>query len=170
MGEFAIGQGVSRFEDPRLIRGGGRYIDDIVLPGMALRRRAALAACARQDQVDRYHAPPRPRPACWPCITAADWKAAGFGDLPVPWRPQAPRRLADVQAALSVLAEDRVRWVGDLRRLRGGRDRGAGAGRRRTDRRSTTSRCRRSPPPPRRRSRARRASGTIAPTISASSN
>ena len=34
MGEFAIGQGVSRFEDPRLIRGGGRYTDDIKLPGM----------------------------------------------------------------------------------------------------------------------------------------
>ena len=34
-------------------------------------------------------------------ITAADWKAAGLGDLPVARRPQAPRRLADVQAALS---------------------------------------------------------------------
>ena len=34
MGEFAIGQGVSRFEDPRLIQGGGRYTDDIKLPGM----------------------------------------------------------------------------------------------------------------------------------------
>ena len=31
MGEFAIGQGVSRFEDPRLIQGGGRYVDDIKL-------------------------------------------------------------------------------------------------------------------------------------------
>src|SRR5207249_11229138 len=35
MGEFALGQPVSRFEDPRLLRGGGRYVDDIVLPGMA---------------------------------------------------------------------------------------------------------------------------------------
>ena len=35
MGEFAIGQGVPRFEDPRLLRGGGKYVDDIVLPGMA---------------------------------------------------------------------------------------------------------------------------------------
>ena len=35
MGEFAIGQGVPRFEDPRLVQGGGRYVDDIVLPGMA---------------------------------------------------------------------------------------------------------------------------------------
>ena len=35
MGEFAIGQGVPRFEDPRLVRGGGRYTDDVQLPGMA---------------------------------------------------------------------------------------------------------------------------------------
>ena len=35
MGEFAIGQGVPRFEDPRLLRGGGWYVDDVALPGMA---------------------------------------------------------------------------------------------------------------------------------------
>jgi carbon-monoxide dehydrogenase large subunit len=34
MGEFALGQPVPRFEDPRLIRGGGRYADDVSLPGM----------------------------------------------------------------------------------------------------------------------------------------
>jgi CO/xanthine dehydrogenase Mo-binding subunit len=33
MGEFAIGQGVPRFEDPRLVQGRGRYIDDVVYPG-----------------------------------------------------------------------------------------------------------------------------------------
>ena len=35
MGEFALGQPVPRFEDPRLIRGGGRYVDDLALPHMA---------------------------------------------------------------------------------------------------------------------------------------
>ena len=35
MGEFALGQPVPRFEDPRLLRGGGRYVDDFVLPRMA---------------------------------------------------------------------------------------------------------------------------------------
>ena len=34
MGEFAIGQSVPRFEDPRLVTGGGRYVGDMVLPGM----------------------------------------------------------------------------------------------------------------------------------------
>ena len=30
MGEFALGQPVSRFEDPRLLRGGGRYVDRVL--------------------------------------------------------------------------------------------------------------------------------------------
>ena len=34
MGDFALGQPVPRFEDPRLLRGGGRYVDDMVLPRM----------------------------------------------------------------------------------------------------------------------------------------
>jgi hypothetical protein len=32
MGEFALGQPVSRFEDPRLLRGGGRHVDNMVPP------------------------------------------------------------------------------------------------------------------------------------------
>ena len=35
MGEYALGQGIPRSEDPRLLRGFGRYIDDIRLPRMA---------------------------------------------------------------------------------------------------------------------------------------
>ena len=35
MGEFGIGQSVPRFEDPRLLRGQGRFVDDINLPGQA---------------------------------------------------------------------------------------------------------------------------------------
>ena len=35
MGEFAVGQPVPRFEDPRLLRGGGRYVDDLKLAGLA---------------------------------------------------------------------------------------------------------------------------------------
>ncbi len=34
MGHIAIGQPVPRFEDLRLVRGGGRYVDDMALPGM----------------------------------------------------------------------------------------------------------------------------------------
>src|SRR3989337_1510116 len=35
MGEFGIGQPVERFEDPRLLRGEGRFIHDLNLPGQA---------------------------------------------------------------------------------------------------------------------------------------
>ena len=33
MGQFGIGQSVTRFEDPRLLRGEGRFLDDVTLPG-----------------------------------------------------------------------------------------------------------------------------------------
>ena len=35
MAKFGIGQPVRRVEDPRLVTGGGRYTDDIDLPGQA---------------------------------------------------------------------------------------------------------------------------------------
>ena len=34
MTKFGLAQPVRRVEDPRLLKGGGRYTDDIVLPGM----------------------------------------------------------------------------------------------------------------------------------------
>ena len=34
MTKFGLAQSVRRVEDPRLLKGGGRYTDDIVLPGM----------------------------------------------------------------------------------------------------------------------------------------
>ena len=51
MGEFAIGQAVTRTEDPRLLRGGGRYVDDLTLPntayGVVLRAAHAHAKVAK---------------------------------------------------------------------------------------------------------------------------
>lgn len=35
MGEFGIGQPVPRTEDPRLLKGGGKYADDFELPRQA---------------------------------------------------------------------------------------------------------------------------------------
>src|ERR1700752_2009182 len=83
MGEFALGQAVPRFEDPRLVRGGGRYVDDIVLPGMAfgyvLR---SPHAHARIRAIDAEKA--RAAPGVLAVLTGADWVASGWGDLPVP--------------------------------------------------------------------------------------
>ena len=33
-GDFGIGQSVARYEDPRLLRGRGRYVADMVFPNM----------------------------------------------------------------------------------------------------------------------------------------
>jgi aerobic carbon-monoxide dehydrogenase large subunit len=112
MGEFAIGQGVPRFEDPRLVRGGGRYIDDVVYPGMAygvVLRSPHGHAKILSVKTDSAKA----APGVLAVITAADWKKAGLGELPshagLKRRDGSPM----FKAAYPVLAEDRVRWVGD---------------------------------------------------------
>jgi aerobic carbon-monoxide dehydrogenase large subunit len=112
MGEFAIGQGVSRFEDPRLIRGGGRYVDDVKLPGMAhavvLR---SPHAHARIKSIDAAAA--EAAPGVLAVLTAADVKAAGYGDLPVPGGLKRRDGSPMYKPRYPILAEDRVRWVGD---------------------------------------------------------
>ena len=112
MGEYAIGQPVPRFEDLRLVRGGGRYVDDIVLPGMAFGHvLRSPHAHARIRAIDTAKA--KAAPGVLAVLTGADWAASGFGDLPVPagmklrdgspmYRPKCP-----------ALVTDRVRWVGD---------------------------------------------------------
>jgi carbon-monoxide dehydrogenase large subunit len=112
VGEFAVGQAVSRFEDPRLVRGEGRYVGDVALPGMAygyvLRSPHAHATIRAIDTTQAKAAP-----GVLAVLTGADWLASGYGDLPVPgalkrrdgsplYRPKCP-----------ALVKDRVRWVGD---------------------------------------------------------
>src|SRR5262245_30167520 len=112
MGEFALGQPVSRFEDPRLLRGGGRYVDDMVLPGMAfgvvLR---SPHAHARVRAIDTSAA--RAAPGVLAVLTGADWKASGFGDLPVPGGFKRRNGAPLYRPRYPALVEDRVRWVGD---------------------------------------------------------
>ena len=112
MGEFAIGQGVSRFEDPRLIQGGGRYVDDIKLPGMAygvvLRSPHAHAKIRILDI-----AAAKAAPGVLAVLTSADVKAAGFGDLPVPGGLKRRDGSPQYKPRYPILAEERVRWVGD---------------------------------------------------------
>ena len=112
MGEFAIGQGVSRFEDPRLVRGGGRYTDDIKLPGLAhgvvLRSPHAHAKIRSIDVSAAKKAP-----GVLAVLTSADIKSAGYGDLPVPGGLKRRDGSSMYKPRYPILAEDRVRWVGD---------------------------------------------------------
>jgi carbon-monoxide dehydrogenase large subunit len=112
MGEFALGQGVPRFEDPRLLRGGGRYVDDMVLPRMAwgtvLR---AQHAHARIRAIDVRAA--QAAPGVLAVLTGADWQSSGWGDLPVPSGPKRRDGKPLYRPAFPALVKDRVRWVGD---------------------------------------------------------
>src|SRR5437588_2871956 len=83
MGEFAIGQSVSRFEDQRLLKGGGRYVGDMVLPGMVFAHvLRSPHAHARIRAIDPSAA--KTAPGVLAVLTGADWASSGFGDLPVP--------------------------------------------------------------------------------------
>ncbi|HEY2754900.1 MAG TPA: molybdopterin cofactor-binding domain-containing protein, partial [Pseudolabrys sp.] len=112
MGEFAIGQGVARFEDPRLIQGGGRYVDDIKLPGMAygvvLRSQHAHA---KINSLDISAA--KAAPGVLAVLTAADVKAAGWNDIPVPGGLKRRDGSPMYKPRYPILADTYVRWVGD---------------------------------------------------------
>ncbi|HEX8828871.1 MAG TPA: xanthine dehydrogenase family protein molybdopterin-binding subunit, partial [Xanthobacteraceae bacterium] len=112
MGEFAIGQPVPRFEDPRLVKGAGRYVADMVFPGMAfgyvLR---SPHAHARIRAIDTSKA--KVAPGVLAVLTSADYKAAGFGDLPVPGGLQRRDGAPGYRPRYPALAEDRVRMIGD---------------------------------------------------------
>ena len=112
MQKFGIGQAVSRFEDPRLVRGGGRYVDDITLPGMAfgyVLRSPHAHAKIRSINV----AAAKAAPGVLAVLTGADWRASGWGDLPVPGGLKRRDGSPMYRPRYPALVSDRVRWVGD---------------------------------------------------------
>jgi carbon-monoxide dehydrogenase large subunit len=110
--KFGIGQAVARFEDPRLIRGGGRYVDDMALPGMAfgyvLRSPHAHAKIRAIDV-----AAAKAAPGVLAVLTGTDWRACGWGDLPVPGGLKRRDGSPMYRPRYPALVSDRVRWVGD---------------------------------------------------------
>src|SRR5215212_7034368 len=112
MGEFAIGQSVPRFEDPRLVRGGGRYVADMALPRMAhgfVLRSPHAHAKILSIKTDKAKA----APGVLAVLTGADWEASGFGDLPVPGGLKRRDGSPQYRPRYRALVKDRVRWVGD---------------------------------------------------------
>jgi carbon-monoxide dehydrogenase large subunit len=112
MTKFGLAQPVRRVEDPRLLRGDGRYTDDIALPGMlhGVVLRSPHAAAAIQS-IDVTAA--REMPGIVAIYTGADLEADGIGGLPC----AAPVKNRDGTDRASpphpVLAVGRVRHVGD---------------------------------------------------------
>src|SRR5690348_17088693 len=112
MGEFALGQPVPRFEDPRLLRGGGRYVDDFVLPRMVFGHvLRSPHAHAQIRSIDVRAA--KQMPGVLAVLTGADWKASGWSDLPAAGGMKRPGGLPSYKPRFPALVQDRVRWVGD---------------------------------------------------------
>jgi carbon-monoxide dehydrogenase large subunit len=112
MGEFAIGQPVSRFEDPRLLKGGGRYVDDMAFPGMlygcVLRSTHAHARITRLDLTQAKAAP-----GVAAVLTGEDWLNSGFGDLPTATGKKMRDGSPMYHPHFPAMVKDRVRYVGD---------------------------------------------------------
>src|SRR5229473_2136742 len=109
---FAIGQPVPRSEDPVLLRGEGRYCDDVSLPGQAY---AVMVRSPYAHGVIRHIdvAASRAMPGVLAIYTAADLAAGGIGPLP----PRQVMNNRDGTPMLSptrfALASDKVRHVGE---------------------------------------------------------
>jgi carbon-monoxide dehydrogenase large subunit len=108
-----IGRPLRRREDERLLRGSGRYVDDIQLPGMAWCAFVrSTHAHATIRSIDTSSA------ACMPgvllTLTATDWDKAGHGELtvvhPMPFSDGRPMNSAPRPA----FARDKVCHVGDI--------------------------------------------------------
>jgi len=112
MGEFGIGQPVPRFEDPRLLRGQGRFVDDVNLPGQAyLVVVRSPHAAARIGAIDVGAA--AALPGVIAVLTGEDLAADGLGTTAVSFKRQRPDGAPMFARAHPGLARGRVRYVGD---------------------------------------------------------
>jgi carbon-monoxide dehydrogenase large subunit len=109
---FAIGQPVARAEDPVLLRGEGRYTDDLTLPGQAyavmVRSRVAHGVLRG---IDTQAA--RAMPGVLAVVTATDLVAAGVGPMPATVFGENRSGAPVIKPPQMALAADRVRYVGE---------------------------------------------------------
>src|SRR5215207_2268724 len=110
--KFGIGQPVPRVEDPKLLRGEGRYTDDLDLPGQVY---AVIVRSPHAHGIIRAvdTAAARDMPGVLGVYTAADLERGGYGPLKV--IPAFKNRDGSpmLKPARFALAADRVRFVGD---------------------------------------------------------
>ena len=112
MGIEGIGARVVRKEDKRFITGAGRYVDDMVVPGM---KHAAFVrsphAHAEIESIDVAAA--KKMPGVYGVLTGREIKADGIGNLICGWmihsKDGSPMNMGDWRP----LAETKVRYVGD---------------------------------------------------------
>lgn len=111
--KFGIGQAVLRKEDPVLLRGEGRYVDDIALPGQVyaamVRAREAHGILRGIDLAEA-----RGMKGVLAAFTQADLDAAGFGELRNKFVAKNRDGSAFEPPGRPIMARDRVRFVGEI--------------------------------------------------------
>ncbi|MBX3582608.1 MAG: xanthine dehydrogenase family protein molybdopterin-binding subunit [Rhizobiaceae bacterium] len=112
MGIEGIGARVARKEDKRFITGSGRYVDDMVVPGM---KHAVFVrsphAHAEILSIDVSAA--KKMPGVIDVLTGKQLKADGIGNLICGWMIHSKDGTPMKMGAWSPLAVDKVRYVGD---------------------------------------------------------
>jgi carbon-monoxide dehydrogenase large subunit len=110
--KYAIGQSVSRREDPRLLRGEGCFTDDFSLPrqtyGYVFRSPYAHGLIQSLDVT-----PAQAAPGVLTVLTAADLDAAGVSPLPCGLPAMNRDGSPMIKPPRPVLATDRVRYRGE---------------------------------------------------------
>ncbi|TPL95329.1 xanthine dehydrogenase family protein molybdopterin-binding subunit [Mesorhizobium sp. B2-3-12] len=112
MGIEGVGARVARKEDKRFITGAGRYVDDMVVPGM---KHAVFVrsphAHAQIKKIDVKAA--QAMPGVIGVLTGKELKADGIGNLICGWMIHSKDGSPMKMGAWSPLAVDKVRYVGD---------------------------------------------------------
>ena len=112
MEKFGIGQSIKRFEDPRLVRGEGRFHNDVNLPGQAhVVIVRSLHAHARILSIDTAAA--AAAPGILAVFTGADLARDGLGTMKMTLKRKRPDGSPMFAPAHRGLTQDRVRYVGD---------------------------------------------------------
>src|SRR5262245_1104850 len=107
-----IGASVLRVEDPRLLRGGGRFVSDLNLPGevhCVLVRPPHAHAIIRKIEVTRAAA----QPGVVAVLTGADMAADGVKPMAPLWAIRSHDGRPMAEPPRYALARDRVRHVGE---------------------------------------------------------
>lgn len=111
MGDFSIGQAVTRLEDPRLLRGQGRFLDDMVF-GRQVHAAIVRSPHAHAEIRAIDTAPAMAAPSVHAVLTSANYRADGLGSIPSmpPYKKRdgSPMFVPDRPA----IAVERVRNVG----------------------------------------------------------
>lgn len=111
MGQFGIGQGIKRFEDVRLVKGEGRFHDDVNLPGQAhavIVR--SMHAHARVTRIDKK--PALKVPGVLAVFTGEDL-GDDLGTMKMTLKRKRPDGSPMFAPAHQALARERARYVGD---------------------------------------------------------